>query len=771
MPRRVLQTESLQAKIDAVHRAIWARNEALDENEHWWVLDIHDHFVVVRRGRDLLKVPYSFDDNGIAVFGESEEVEMELEPVSATTHAEVVAASGKKEGWVWEVVVIEPGFTRHDPPWYVPEEVLAAAASKFDGVKVFVFPETGLSHHRNALKKNWDRQVGWLQNPRIGDDGEIRADLHFLETPEGALATQARKALVDGWTRKSAMLGLSIDARGKLLEGRLDGRSIRLLASIEEVLSLDIVARPAAGGKFTQLVADVATDPNQEEPMDPQVKRLWTLLQARRPEALQGLDQNNVTLAQLMAAVPDDELQRLFTAAPEPSTPPAPDNGPSAEERVGVALTQLSVRELLQASKLPELAQKRIRDRFTGRAAEDAEIQTAIDAERDYLAKLAPSRVAGLGGERDGAGLRVGAGSIEKLQAGLDRSFGLEPENADLKGIRPLGLRKLYDEITMGHDPDVTGVISAEGQQAMLQADFSNATLPRVVLNTMNRRLIRDYNEIDYRERELISVTSAPDFKTREVIRAGYFGDLPAVNPEAADYAEIAAYTDAYEQYSVGQKGGKVTITRKHIINDDVGAFAKVTGRLGRSARRTFAKFVYGFFTTNPNMQDGNAWFSVAHANLRTVALSVAELTAIRLAMYNQTEPDSGEKLALSPYNLLVPINLEDTALAINTTDKLVGSANNDANRWHRYFGQNNERIIVVPFWTDVNDFVVTANPADVDIIEVAFLNGREEPELFIADMPTVGQMFTADKVVIKIRHEYGGVPLDHRGVHKNAVA
>lgn len=769
--RHVIHTESLEAKVDAVRRAVWSRNESLDENEHWWVLDIHDDFVVVRRGRDMLKVPYSFDDNGIAVFGEPQEVEMELEPVSASTLCPVRATGAEPEGWVWEVVVMEPGWTMHEPPWYVPAEVLAGAVEMFDDVKVCVFPEVGLSHHKNALKKNWDRQVGWLKGPRLGADGQILADLHFLRTPEGALADKARKALLAGWKRAGNMLGLSIDARGKLMHGRLDGRPVKLLAAINEVLSTDIVAHPAAGGKFTQLVADTATDPNQEDSMDPQVKRLWTLLQARRPEALQGLDQESVTLEQLLAAVPDGELERLFhhDGEGEPATPVQAGVDPNHEARVIV--TRLTVRELLQASRLPDLTQRRIRERFANQVADEAQIQAAIDAERQYLAELAPARVVGLGGERDGAGVRVGAGKVDKLQAGLDRAFGLEPENTELRSIRPIGLRKLYDEITLGHDPDVTGVISAEGQQQMLQADFTSATLPRVMLNTMNRRMLRDYAEVDYRERELIEVVPASDFKTREVVRAGYFGDLPAVDPEAADYAEIAAYGNEYEQYAVGQKGGKVTVTRKHIINDDLGAFVKITGRLGRAARRTFAKFVYGFFTTNPLMQDGDAWFSVAHTNLLTAALSEAALTAVGLALYNQTEPDSAEKLALEPHFLLVPIQLRDTARKINKSDKVLGSANNDPNPWFQHFGENNERIITVPFFADANDWVVTANPADVDIIEVAFLNGREEPELFIADMPTVGQMFTADKVVLKIRHEYGGVPVDFRGVHKNAVA
>ncbi len=776
MPRR-LQEQSLEATVDAVYRSIWSYNDALESDDpgRWNVLDIHDDFVVVRRGRDMLRVPYSFDDNGIAVFGEPEEVEMELEPVAEaavqTLRVGALLEAAKKDGWTWDVVVIQPGWSKNGR--YYPRDVLAAAVENqlFEGVKVCVFPEIDLGHHRNALKKNWDRQIGWLEAVRVGESGEIRATLQFLHAP---LADRLRAYMLEQWTQHKKDLGLSIDARGTVAEVDTPDGPRTVVLSLTEALSLDVVVHPAAGGQFTQLVAAMAAVP-EEDQMDPQLKRLWDLLQARRPEALTGLDEKTVTLAQLTEQLTDDELSRALTEEEEAPTeePPATDGlqeaAPSNDD-VRRDLTKFRVDHLLEASKLPELARKKLRARFEGRIATEDQIREAISDERDYLAEMAPARVAGLGGTRDGAGLRVGAGKAEKLQAGFDRAFGLVPENADLADVAPLGLRRLYDEITMGHDSGVTGILSEQAESDMLQEAFTNATLPRVVLNTMHRRLLQDYRAIDYRERDLISVTQAADFKTREVIRLGGFGDIPTVDPEAADYAELAAFGDQYEQYSVGQKGAIVTITRKHIVNDDVGAFSRVSTKLGRASRRTFAKFVYGFFSSNPNMQDGNAWFSVAHANLGTTAFSAAQLDAARLAMYNQTEPDSAEKLGFAPHYLLLPIDLEKSAEDINQTDRVVGSANNDANRWYHKFGKENERIIVVPFFADANDWVVTADPSMVDIIEVAFLNGQEEPEMFIADAPTVGQMFVADKVQLKIRHEYGGAPVDHRGVWKAVV-
>ena len=77
----------------------------------------------------------------------------------------------------------------------------------------------------------------------------------------------------------------------------------------------------------------------------------------------------------------------------------------------------------------------------------------------------------------------------------------------------------------------------------------------------------------------------------------------------------------------------------------------------------------------------------------------------------------------------------------------------------------------MLPLLTDANDWGLFADPADIDILEVAFLNGQEEPEFFLADTPTQGLMFTADKIQYKIRHEYGGVVVDFRGSYKAVVA
>ncbi|MDA8137919.1 MAG: hypothetical protein M0036_04625, partial [Desulfobacteraceae bacterium] len=81
------------------------------------------------------------------------------------------------------------------------------------------------------------------------------------------------------------------------------------------------------------------------------------------------------------------------------------------------------------------------------------------------------------------------------------------------------------------------------------------------------------------------------------------------------------------------------------------------------------------------------------------------------------------------------------------------------------------EGMIELPFMTDATDWMMFADPNDGEILELAFLNGQQEPEMFVADQPAVGQMFTNDRIQYKLRHEYECEIADFRGAYKAVVA
>ena len=93
--------------------------------------------------------------------------------------------------------------------------------------------------------------------------------------------------------------------------------------------------------------------------------------------------------------------------------------------------------------------------------------------------------------------------------------------------------------------------------------------------------------------------------------------------------------------------------------------------------------------------------------------------------------------------------------------------------------GVNNDRDFVqgfmydvtpVPGWTDANDWVLVADPMEIETIEVGFLDGMMEPEILVQSSELYGSMFDSDQWTFKIRHIYGATTMDYRGFYKGLV-
>ncbi len=735
-----------------------------------WIADVFADRVIVEDGvGGYWEIGYTVTDGQVALAADMKAVTRDVvityPAVQANGHLLQAVEGG--EGWAWEVVLIKAGLSKTGD--YFPVETLAAAVQVFEGCHAFALQQG--QHADDSINKPVMDLVGWYDHVRMVGD-EMRARFNILKN-----ANWLREMLNDAWSRgKTDLIGLSIDAAGERTIKQRDSRTVRNWTAITQTKGVDVVWDPAAGGAFVRVLA---ADHSTEEDMMKK-DELLTILQARRPDLYQTIDPVTVTDDALSALI-----QQAMTApaaaapagAPAHAAPAAaaiPAIDAASGQRILQADSRLRVREALAASSLPERTQARIRTRFDGQIIEDAALQQAINEEREYLGQLTT--------QMGDAGLVAGfgetavevEGETTRLQMAMHKMFRIPGDDIKASDVPAFeGLRQAYVRST--GDTSVSGMLPA--QQRIRQA-ISSATFANLLANTLYRRLIADYREQDYGERNIITVGSAPDFRTREAIRVGYFGDLADVDPETNDYQEIAAPSDEKVSYAVGQKGNLLTITRKTIINDDLRGVQKMVGRLGRSARRTFARFVWGFFINNSTYDvDSTAWFHANHGNLGSTALSAAAIDAVITALAGMTEPNSGEKLGLSGGAnvngsrlwLVVPQALRGTAKKENEREYL--DSNFTPNPVRGVFGPNSERVIVLDLATDVTDWGVFRDPADIESIGIDFLGGQEEPELFLADQPTVGQMFVADKLQYKIRHEYGGDILDYRGAYKQVVA
>lgn len=123
--------------------------------------------------------------------------------------------------------------------------------------------------------------------------------------------------------------------------------------------------------------------------------------------------------------------------------------------------------------------------------------------------------------------------------------------------------------------------------------------------------------------------------------------------------------------------------------------------------------------------------------------------------------------LALEKPILWVPRALRGTALQLKNSEFNPEGAERATNALRDAFDP-----IVSPYLRgDENNYYLSANPSDIEGIEIGFLNGKEDPEILVQDQPTVGDVFVYDTIRHKIRHEYGGAVVDFRAFAGSIVS
>jgi hypothetical protein len=130
--------------------------------------------------------------------------------------------------------------------------------------------------------------------------------------------------------------------------------------------------------------------------------------------------------------------------------------------------------------------------------------------------------------------------------------------------------------------------------------------------------------------------------------------------------------------------------------------------------------------------------------------------------MRDQTELSSGKLLSAlaAPRYLLMPNELEATALQILASQGESGTANNDINPWAEGAAHDTvlaaarPRVIVVDYWMDTNSWTAVADRKLYPSIGLVFGHGRTSA-LFSVASRSLGLMFNKDTVPIKARFFY----------------
>jgi len=655
-------------------------------------------------------------------------------------------ALDKKNGTKWRINVINAGKSLNNN--YYPDAVLREAVSLFDGVRVFVKSD---DEHLKSQGKSFNQLIGQLSKPKFiegktPDTGKLQADLDVLKS-----AGDITERLKEAFDRNmQGLFGFSMDARGSAK--KQGGQQVA--QKLKKIDSVDLIIEPGAGGELIQLIE--AVNPKENDDMGLRAKWVEAIKKANNGVLPVGLDTQD-----------DDAMDAAYREAVSANNTETAEDKGAAEHDNGVEKLQAEMdqmkanthlREALESSNLPDLAKQKITAGFATTARfTEAQVTQAIKVESDYLAHFTESgKVANMDGAR----------SIEdrsdKVTTMMDDFFDREK-----RGMK--SFKECYVDIT--GDTRVTGHLQncdpVRLREAMANSAFREAldssSFSNVLGDSITRAMLKEYNNQTQYDawKQLAEVVPVSDFRTQERTRYGGYGDLPAV-AENADYLALSSPNDEKSTYAVTKRGGKETVSLEMIKNDDVGAIRRIPNKMTRAAKRTLGKFVLDFIATNPVIYDTKTFFHADHNNLGTAALTSASLAARRLAMLKQTEADSSEQLSIPPMNLWVPHDMEEAAV-----DLFRRNTEND----QTFLQSLALNVIPVWYWTDANDWAITADIMDIPIIEVGFLDGNEEPELFVQDSPTNGSLFSNDQITYKIRHIYGGNVMDYRGAQKAVVA
>lgn len=336
-----------------------------------------------------------------------------------------------------------------------------------------------------------------------------------------------------------------------------------------------------------------------------------------------------------------------------------------------------------------------------------------------------------------------------------------------------LSIKEAYAVIT--GDRDVTGLpgrmsreclgIALSDEYGGLTEAITTAAFANSLANSVNRRFQVFYpnHELHQVWRALAKIERVTDFRSHDFIRLGGYGNLPNV-AEGAPYPALVSPNDVKGSVAVTKRGGTESITREAIKNDDVGVLKQIPKELALAAVQTLAEFVTDFLRTPPTLPDLLPVFHVSKGNLGSTALNPVSYILGYNAIRDQGRPSgSGEaRLSLEPRNIWVPIDLEETAFNL-----FQRNMNQDFN----FYQSRKPNIRVVSWWEDVNDWCLTADASTSEAVVVTFLDGQEDPEIFVQDEPSAGSMFSHDRITLKVRHIYGGNVISRRGLYKSVVA
>jgi len=349
--------------------------------------------------------------------------------------------------------------------------------------------------------------------------------------------------------------------------------------------------------------------------------------------------------------------------------------------------------------------------------------------------------------------------------ANLEASF--EPQTLDVAARRfrgGIGLQELLLEAAWANG--FTGRNFRDSRAVLrfafgrgIEAGFSTIDIGDILSNVANKFLLEGFFSVERTWRNICAVRNVSDFKTVTSYRLVGKDQYELVSPGG----ELKHGTLGEEKYTnrADTYGLMLSIDRRDIVNDDLGAITTVPRKLGRGSGLKINDVFWGTFLNNATFfTTGNGSYLVG----ADTALSIDGLTKAEVAFMDQVDSD-GKPIGIMPAIVLVPTALSALGTQLYKSLELRDTTANQkfpiANPHQGKFRVEVSRYLANSQYAgnSAKAWYLLSEPNDLPVIEVAFLNGQESPTIETAEAD-----FNVLGVQMRGYHDFGVALQDHRG-------
>lgn len=295
-------------------------------------------------------------------------------------------------------------------------------------------------------------------------------------------------------------------------------------------------------------------------------------------------------------------------------------------------------------------------------------------------------------------------------------------------------------------------------------AMHTTSDFPNLLTSTGNRTLMGAYEAAQSPVKTALARRSTmADFRPGTRLKLSDIGTLEKVS-ESGEIKHTSR-GEASESYALDTYATQFAISRKALINDDLGAFRDWGATAGRMAAETEANLILNLLLSNPVMgEDNKALFHADHGNLSAspaalgdAGAGVTALSEARQALRGMKALDGKTPINATPKFLLVGPEQETEAEQL--LSDLAAATWGDVNPFASKLS-----LLVEPRITG-NQWYVFADPAVMPVLEYSYLSSAQGPQMASREgWDVLGMEF---RVVL----DFGCGAIDWRGAFKNAGA